>query len=175
MSRPNGVWWNDADLAAEVKSVERTLSTPRRESSRRQHEKAHGKRASDVEPERLVTADDEVPCLPARVVEKTWDRFPSGYIQAPSLELSQPSRPCTPPNLTRIIQVRHVFSGIAPLASLSEKLVLQLYSFTVVLSSLPVVELCILLIKFIAPLNFRFLTGKRLSGWVRSIPISEGS
>lgn len=137
VSRPVGVWWNDAGLAAEVNSVEQTLSTPRRESTTRQDEKTHRKRASVFEPQGLITANDKFPCLPATLVEETWDRFPTGVILAPNLELNQPSRPCTPPNLTRIIQVRHAFSSNS---SSCFHLRIWCYSFIVVLLPSPLVE-----------------------------------
>ena len=97
MTGPKGVWWrNDSGLAAEVNSVEQHLAPPRKTTAR-------AATTSSVRegPERGGNVE-KVP----RSAEETWDRFTTGGILAPDLELNQPSRPCTPPSLVRAIQVR---------------------------------------------------------------------
>ena len=111
VSGPKGVWWNDATFASEVNSAEESLSHRSTEESTTAGEEAGEtttKTATSDEGRELGNVRDEkVPFLPAKKVEETWDRFTSGTILAPDAELKTPSRPCTPPNLVRTIQVRH--------------------------------------------------------------------
>lgn len=111
MDGPKGVWWNDASFAAEVNSAEERLLPHLKEESTT-GEQAAATTAKMATDEGLGLSDphgvmQNVTYLPARSMEETWDRFTSGAILAPNAELKQPSRPSTPPNLVRTLQVCH--------------------------------------------------------------------
>ena len=168
MAGPKGVWWNDASFAAEVNSAEERLSPHSREENTT-GEQAGATTAKMATEEGLGHSDvhnenvQNVTYLPAR--EETWDRFTSGAILAPNAELKQPSRPCTPPNLVRTLQVRHSLLLLGDLLTLAA-LAPLVYVVCAFVSLVPAQKLSF---------GCSAFSGESLCCGVRCLPISKGS
>jgi hypothetical protein len=105
---------NDARSAVAMDAVEQQLSPPRESATQADAMGTAPGTAAVGAGLELAAADEEdsMTQLCARSEREqggAWDRFSSGAIRPTDLELSEPSRPPTPPNLIRTIQVRRQY------------------------------------------------------------------